>query len=52
MNKKNEYYRDENDNIKFNELCEDCENTCKQSFKTIIEFCPKLKKKNDKKKKK
>ncbi len=50
MNQKNDYFRDENDEIKYNELCETCSNKCKQSWRTQITWCPTLKKKLNKKK--
>lgn len=49
VNQKNDYYHDEKGEIKYNELCESCENNCKQSFRVVISWCPKLKKKNKKK---
>ena len=45
MNDPYSYYKDDNGNIKYNELCEQCDNECKQSFRSKIMACPKLKEK-------
>lgn len=39
------YYKDNNENIKYNELCTQCKYNCKQSFRSKIITCPKLKEK-------
>lgn len=49
MNDPYSYYKDDNGNIKYNELCEQCENKCKQSFRSKIMTCSKLKEKRKKK---
>ena len=48
MNDPYSYYKDDYGNIKYNELCEQCENECKQSFRSKIMVCPKLKEKRKK----
>lgn len=49
MNKKNEYYQDEEGNDKFNDTCINCPYKCKQSFRTRLITCKYLKEKKKKK---
>lgn len=39
---KNAYYRNDKGYIEYNELCEACNETCKQSYRSVIMLCPKL----------
>ena len=44
------FFLDERNRIRYNELCKKCEKECKQSFRAIIIDCP-FERKNKKKKK-
>lgn len=35
-----EFFRDDDVNIRYNNLCTDCALFCKQSFRVSIESCP------------
>lgn len=39
------FFLDENGKIRYNRLCEQCANDCKQSFRTVIVNCVFYKKK-------
>lgn len=39
------FFLDEDGKIRYNELCEQCANDCKQSFRTVIVNCHFFKKK-------
>jgi len=45
-----QFFLDDRNRMKYNELCKKCERECKQSFKAIIIDCP-YERKNRKKKK-
>lgn len=38
----NAYYRNEQGYIEYNEICANCSEECKQSYRSIIMLCPKL----------
>ena len=54
MSKKNkiewDFYLDENGRISYNELCRNCDRSCKQSFRAMIISCPEYSFKRRKKK--
>jgi hypothetical protein len=54
MSKKNkiewDFYLDENGRISYNELCRNCDRSCKQSFRAVIISCPEYNSKRRKKK--
>lgn len=43
------FFKDENGEIKYAKICEDCFNTCKQSFRVEVVQCKKRKRKEGKK---
>ena len=45
-----QFFLDDRNRMKYNELCKKCESECKQSFRAIIIDCP-FERKNRKKKK-
>ena len=47
-----DFYLDENGRISYNELCRNCDRSCKQSFRAVIISCPEYSSKRRKKKEK
>lgn len=52
MNHINEFFRDKQDNIKYNDFCLECPYNCKQSFRAHIFMCKHKKELSNKKGKK
>ena len=52
MNLKNIFYTNDNEEIEYNETCQECPYNCKQSFRSRIMSCKFLKEKSKKGKKK
>ena len=51
MNLKNIFYTNDNEEIEYNKICQECPYDCKQSFRSKIMSCKFLKEKNKKGKK-
>ena len=52
MNLKNIFYTNDNEEIEYNKICQECPYDCKQSFRSKIMSCKFLKERSKKGKKK